>query len=110
MCCEDRVYQSIYCTFLNIRKASSTAATLGGSNRRSISIPQICFFQQSPMFFNDIWLVMNCRATYREHLEDTFTFDAKTLAILSVTLVAFPTFLYNVMTKEFNKADDKAGR
>lgn len=51
-----------------------------------------------------------CRATYREHVEDTFTFDAKTLAILSVTLVAFPTFLYNIMTKEFNKADDKAGR
>ncbi len=52
----------------------------------------------------------DCRATYREHVEDTFTFDPKTLAILSVTLVAFPTFLYNVMTSEYNKADDKAGR
>ena len=51
-----------------------------------------------------------CRATYREHVEDTFTFDPKTLAILSLTLVAFPTLLYNVMTSEFNKADDRAGR
>lgn len=63
-----------------------------------------CFSAGSMM---RVWL---CRATYREHVEDTFTFDPKTLAILSVTLVAFPTFLYNVMASEYNKSDDRAGR
>jgi hypothetical protein len=48
--------------------------------------------------------------TYREHVEDTFKFDGKTLATIAIWVVATPTLIYTTMIKEYNKADDQAGR
>lgn len=48
--------------------------------------------------------------TYREHVEDTFKFDANTLATISIWVVAVPVLIYTTMIGEYNKADDKAGR
>lgn len=52
----------------------------------------------------------SCRGTYREHVEDTFKFDGKTLATIAIWVVATPTLIYTTMIKEYNKADDQAGR
>ena len=51
-----------------------------------------------------------CRGTYREHVEDTFKFDAKTLTAVGIFGIAFPVFLYNNIVGEYRKVDRAAGR
>ena len=54
--------------------------------------------------------LVSCRGYYREHVEDTFKFDARTLASIAIWVVAVPTLIYTTTIKEYNKADDQAGR
>ena len=55
-------------------------------------------------------LLPACRATFRENVEDTFTFDTRTMALLAVFMVGVPVLIYNTIVSEYNLADEKAGR
>lgn len=55
-------------------------------------------------------LALVCRGTYREHVEDTFRFDAKTLAAVGFSAVVVPVFFYTNIVSEYEKLDEIAGR
>lgn len=49
-------------------------------------------------------------ATRREHVENEFKWDGKTLANIGLWAFAFPYFVYSVCVKEFDKSDEVAHR
>merc|ERR1712224_225755 len=49
-------------------------------------------------------------AKRREHVEDDFRWDGKTMAILAAFGVGVPVFFYRMIVHEYHAQDDAAGR
>lgn len=49
-------------------------------------------------------------ATRREHIEDEFKWDRKTLSSIAIFAFAVPYFIYTISVSEFDKTDATFGR
>ena len=83
---------------------------IGAGRPRSVEL--LC--QQQKRFAGDLPVKSNKYiedwATFRENVEYTYKWDAKTWRRLGLWLFAFPFGIYQITCAEFDKVDSKYGR